>query len=145
MSDRIFGSILIVLALALFVSATQLESPFFADPLGPKNFPFIVSGAALICSLAMIIKPDKDPLWPNIKTLIKLFTALVILILYAFSLKNFGFLLPTALASAALSYLIKPNVFRSSSTGIILSLSLFVIFKFGLGLSLFPFPKFLIG
>ena len=145
MSDRIFGSILIVLALALFVSATQLESPFFADPLGPKNFPFIVSGAALICSLAMIIKPDKDPLWPNIKTLIKLFTALVILVLYAFSLKNFGFLLPTALASAALSYLIKPNVFRSSSTGIILSLSLFVIFKFGLGLSLFPFPKFLIG
>ena len=145
MSDRIFGSILIVLALALFVSATQLESPFFADPLGPKNFPFIVSGAALICSLAMIIKPDKDPLWPNIKTLIKLFTSLVILVLYAFSLKNFGFLLPTALASAALSYLIKPNVFRSSSTGIILSLSLFVIFKFGLGLSLFPFPKFLIG
>ena len=145
MSDRIFGSILIVLALALFVSATQLESPFFADPLGPKNFPFIVSGAALVCSLAMIIKPDKDPLWPNIKTLIKLFTALVILVLYAFSLKNFGFLLPTALASAALSYLIKPNVFRSSSTGIILSLSLFVIFKFGLGLSLFPFPKFLIG
>tara|TARA_A100001011_G_scaffold102535_1_gene108231 strand:- start:6160 stop:6597 length:438 start_codon:yes stop_codon:yes gene_type:complete len=144
-SDRIFGSILIVLALALFVSATQLESPFFADPLGPKNFPFIVSGAALVCSLAMIIKPDKDPLWPNIKTLIKLFTALVILVLYAFSLKNFGFLLPTALASAALSYLIKPNVFKSSSTGIILSLSLFVIFKFGLGLSLFPFPKFLIG
>ena len=145
MSDRIFGFILIVLALALFVSATQLESPFFADPLGPKNFPFIVSGAALVCSLAMIIKPDKDPLWPNIKTLIKLFTALVILVLYAFSLKNFGFLLPTALASAALSYLIKPNVFKSSSTGIILSLSLFVIFKFGLGLSLFPFPKFLIG
>ncbi len=145
MSDRIFGSILIVLALALFVSATQLESPFFADPLGPKNFPFIVSGAALVCSLAMIIKPDKDPFWPNIKTLIKLFTALVILVLYAFSLKTFGFLLPTALASAALSYLIKPNVFKSSSTGIILSLSLFIIFKFGLGLSLFPFPKFLIG
>tara|TARA_Y200000002_G_C22613479_1_gene634913 strand:- start:366 stop:803 length:438 start_codon:yes stop_codon:yes gene_type:complete len=144
-SDRIFGSILTVLALALFVSATQLESPFFADPLGPKNFPFIVSGAALVCSLAMIIKPDKDPFWPNIKTLIKLFTALVILVLYAFSLKTFGFLLPTALASAALSYLIKPNVFKSSSTGIILSLSLFIIFKFGLGLSLFPFPKFLIG
>ena len=106
MSDRIFGSILTILALTFFVSATQLESPFFADPLGPKNFPFIVSGAALICSLTMIIKPDKDPSWPDIKTLIKLFTALIVLILYAFSLKTFGFLLPTALASAALSYLI---------------------------------------
>ena len=145
MSDRIFGSILTVLALALFVSATQLESPFFADPLGPKSFPFIVSGAALICALSMIIKPDKDPLWPSIKTLIKLFTAIVILVLYALSLKTFGFLFPTALASASLSYLIQPNFFKSSSTGIVLSLSLFIIFKFGLGLSLFPFPKFLMG
>jgi|TARA_Y100000991_G_scaffold198995_1_gene170442 putative tricarboxylic transport membrane protein len=144
-SDRIFGSVLTVLALALFVSATQLESPFFADPLGPKSFPFIVSGAALVCSLVIIIKPDMDPLWPDIKTLIKLLIALVVLVLYAFSLKNFGFLLPTALASAALSYLIQPSVFKSSATGIILSLSLFIIFKFGLGLSLFPFPKFLIG
>ena len=145
MSDRIFGSILTALALTFFVSATQLESPFFADPLGPKNFPFIVSGAALICSLIMIINPDKDPVWPGMKTLIKLFTALVVLVLYAFSLKTLGFLLPTALASAALSYLIQPNVYKSSATGIILSLSLFIIFKFGLGLSLFPFPRFFIG
>ena len=145
MSDRIFGSILTILALTFFVSATQLESPFFADPLGPKNFPFIVSGAALICSLTMIIKPDKDPLWPDAKTLIKLFTALIVLILYAFSLRTFGFLLPTALASAALSYLIQPSIFKSSATGLILSLSLFTIFKFGLGLSLFPFPRFIIG
>ena len=145
MSDRIFGSILTMLALTLFVSATNLESPFFADPLGPKNFPFIVSGAALICSLTMIIKPDKDPSWPDIKTLIKLFTALIVLILYAFSLKTFGFLLPTAFASAALSYLIQPSIFKSSATGIILSLSFFVIFRFGLGLRLVPFPRFLIG
>ena len=145
MSDRIFGSILTILALTFFVSATQLESPFFADPLGPKNFPFIVSGAALICSLTMIIKPDKDPLWPDIKTIIKLFTALIVLILYAFSLKTFGFLLPTTLASAALSYLIQPSFYKSSATGLILSLSLFTIFKFGLGLSLFPFPRFIIG
>ena len=145
MSDRIFGSILTILALTFFVSATKLESPFFADPLGPKNFPFIVSGAALICSLTMILKPDKDPLWPDIKTIIKLFIALIVLILYAFSIKTFGFLLPTALASAALSYLIQPSFYKSSATGLILSLSLFTIFKFGLGLSLFPFPRFIIG
>ena len=145
MSDRIFGSILTILALTFFVSATKLESPFFADPLGPKNFPFIVSGAALICSLTMILKPDKDPLWPDTKTIIKLFTALIVLILYAFSLKTFGFLLPTALASAALSYLIQPSFYKSSATGLILSLTLFPIFKFGLGLSLFPFPRFIIG
>jgi putative tricarboxylic transport membrane protein len=91
-SDRIFGSILTILALTFFVSATQLESPFFADPLGPKNFPFIVSGAALICSLTMIIKPDKDPLWPDIKTIIKLFIALIVLILSLslFTIFKFG-------------------------------------------------------
>ena len=43
MSDRIFGLIIAVVALAFFASATQLEQPFFADPLGPKAFPYLIS------------------------------------------------------------------------------------------------------
>ena len=39
MSDRITGFVVAVLALAFFASASQLEQPFFADPLGPKAFP----------------------------------------------------------------------------------------------------------
>jgi putative tricarboxylic transport membrane protein len=38
MSDRITGLIVSVLALAFFAGASQLEMPFFADPLGPRDF-----------------------------------------------------------------------------------------------------------
>ena len=48
MSDRLTGLIVLVVALAFFASATQLEMPFFSDPLGPKAFPMLISGVAII-------------------------------------------------------------------------------------------------
>ena len=48
MSDRLTGFIVLVVALAFFASATQLEMPFFSDPVGPKTFPMLVSGLAII-------------------------------------------------------------------------------------------------
>ena len=145
MSDRIFGLILTALALALFASATQLESPFFADPVGPKTFPMLIAGAALLSALVMISLPDQEPNWPNFLTLKKLGLALLVLVFYALTLKPLGFLLPTALASAILSFQISPKLVGSVATGIGLSAGLFCIFKFGLGLSLFPFPRVLFG
>tara|TARA_A100001011_G_scaffold330939_1_gene357071 strand:- start:53 stop:490 length:438 start_codon:yes stop_codon:yes gene_type:complete len=144
-SDRIFGLTLTIIALAFFASATMLESPFFADPLGPKTFPYLVSCAALISGLAIIIFPDPEPSWPNLQTTKKLLAALLVLILYALSLKPFGFLIPTMVASGTLSFQISPKITTSLTTGILLSIVLFIIFKFGLGLSLFPFPKFFYG
>ena len=64
MSDRITGFFVAVLALAFFASASQLEQPFFADPLGPKAFPMVVAGVAMVAAILMIIKPDAEPNWP---------------------------------------------------------------------------------
>ena len=38
-SDRIFGLVVLVVALAYIASATQIETSFLADPVGPKPFP----------------------------------------------------------------------------------------------------------
>jgi putative tricarboxylic transport membrane protein len=141
-SDRIFGLTLTIVALAFFASATVLESPFFADPLGPKTFPYLISTASLLCTLAIIIFPDKEPSWPTFKTFRKLISAFFVLIFYAYSLKPFGFLVPTAIASAILSFQISPKISSSLVTGVSLSIALFFIFKFGLGLSLFALPTF---
>jgi putative tricarboxylic transport membrane protein len=56
-----------------------------------------------------------------------------------------GFLIPTALASAAIGYLIEPKPAQSLIMGAALAVLLFVIFKYGLGLGLVAFPKALIG
>ena len=145
MSDRLTGLIVLIVALAFFASATQLEMPFFSDPLGPKAFPMLISGVAVISAIFLITKPDKEPEWPTLATFYKLLFATLILILYAYLLKPLGFLIPTALNASALSYQIKPDIKLSLITGLCLSFALFFIFRYGLGLGLYAFPKSLIG
>ena len=141
MSDRLFGFTTAILALAFFASAYQLESPFFADPVGPKTFPYIIAAIAFISGSVMIMTPDPNPKWPNLSTLLKLLFAIAVLVSYALTLRPAGFLIPTAIAAGILSYQITPNSSAATITGILLSISLFVIFKYFLGLGLFPFPR----
>ena len=61
--------------------------------------------------------------------------------MYALSLKPFGFLMPTAVAAAILSYQISPRIRPAVLAGLSLSIGLFVIFKYALGLGLTPFPR----
>ena len=145
MSDRITGLILAVLALAFAAGASQLEEPFFADPLGPKAFPLLVSAVAFLAGATMVMRPDAEPAWPGLATLTRLAIATIILVSYAHALKPLGFLLPTAIASAALSYQIRPRAGQSVVIGLALSAGLFVIFKYALGLGLFALPRWLMG
>lgn len=141
MSDRIVGAAVVLIALAFFISAGQLETPFFADPLGPKTFPRIVAAVAALCGLVMILSPDESPDWPAASVLARLGLAVIVLVAYAYALKPLGFLLPTALAASLLSYQIKPRVLGAVLTGALLAAILFLIFKYALGLSLFAFPR----
>ena len=141
MSDRLFGFTTSILALAFFASAYQLESPFFADPVGPKTFPYLIASIAFISGAVIILLPDQNPKWPNFATLLKLILAVIILVSYALTLKPAGFLVPTAVAASVLSYQINPKIWTSTITGVLLSIFLFIIFKYFLGLGLFPLPR----
>ena len=145
MSDRITGFIFAVLALAFAAGASQLEMPFFADPLGPMAFPFMISGIGFIASASLVFKPDEEPSWPRLATLIRLITAAAILIAYAYSLKPLGFILPTAIASALLSYQIRAEAMKNAIIGLGLSVGLYIIFKHGFGLGLYAIPRWMLG
>ena len=145
MSDRVAGLLVVVLALAFFVGASHLEDPFIPDPVGPGKFPMLISATAILAGLIIILKPDAEPKWPKLATLGRLAFTAIVLILYAYALKPLGFILPTAIAAATMSYQIKARTRASALIGCALSTSLFVIFKFALGLSLFAWPRWLIG
>lgn len=144
-SDRIFGLVALMVALAYVASATQIQTSFLSDPIGPKAFPILVGAVAAICSLVLIVRPDPDPEWPDTRTWGSLLIAVIVLVGYAFALKPMGFLIPTAITAAILSYQISPRAMPAALSGLGLSVGLFVLFKFALGLSLVPFPKGLIG
>ena len=140
-SDRIFGLVMLFLALAYMASATQIQTSFLADPVGPRAFPLLVGGVAALSCLVMILRPDPDPAWPTGRSFLSICLAVLVLVGYAFALKPLGFVIPTAMAAGILSYQISPRPLAAALSGVGLSLGLFVLFKFALGLSLIGFPK----
>jgi putative tricarboxylic transport membrane protein len=141
MSDRIFGLVIVAVALGFIQSATQIQASIHSDPLGPKSFTYIVGGLLALCGLALVMTPDADPVWPGLVSIAKLLIAVAVLVAYTYALRPFGFLIPTALAAGLLSYQIEPRAKAAALTGLGLSIGLFIIFKFALGLGLVALPK----
>lgn len=144
-SDRIFGLVVVMGALAFFAGALQIQTSFLSDPVGPRVFPLLIAASALLCGLVLIAKPDAEPEWPALAAWGNMAIALVVLVSYALLIGPMGFLASTALAAAGVSYLIEKNARTAALTGLGLSLVLFVIFKYGLGLGLFAFPRAWMG
>ena len=141
-SDRIFGLVVILGALAYIASAFQIQTSFLSDPMGSKTFPIILGCVAILCGLVMIVKPEEEVEWPNAAAIFKLVIAAVVMIAYAYALKPLGFLIPTTLAAGLLSFLITPRIVFNILSGIGLAVGLFVLFRYALGLeTLQAIPK----
>ncbi len=141
MSDRLFGLTAILVALGYIFSATSIQTSFLSDPVGPKSFPYAVGGLAVLAALAIVIKPDDDPEWPSLATFGRLLIAVMVLVGYAYTLTPLAFVIPTAVTAGLLSYQIRPRALPAALTGVGLSVGLFILFKFALGLGLYAFPR----
>jgi putative tricarboxylic transport membrane protein len=133
-ADRIFGLITLITAVAYLAAATQIQTNIFSGEFLPKLFPLIIGVVAALCSLSMIFKPDPDPDWPVTGTWLSMAVAVLVLAVYAVLLTPLGFVLPTMFAAGIISYQISPRVMPAVASGVGLSLGLFVLFKYALGL-----------
>jgi putative tricarboxylic transport membrane protein len=140
-SDRIFGLVVLCVALAFIASAFQVQTSFLSDPVGPKSFPILIGSVAAICSLVMILRPDPEPGWPGMRTFAALGIAVAVLVVYAYALKPLGFIIPTLIGASILSFQIHPRPLPALLAGAGLSVGLFGLFKFVLGLGLIAFPS----
>ena len=140
-ADRIFGLVMILVALGYLFSATQIQTSFLSDPVGPRIFPYLIGATVILCSLVLVLRPDADAEWPGLATLLQLAIALAVLIGYSTAVRPLGFLIPTAIAAGVLSYQINPKPVQALATGIGLSVGLYVLFKVVLGLGLQGFPR----
>lgn len=139
-SDRIFGLLVMALALAYMAGALNIKRGLMSDPLGPTAFPLLVGAVAFLCGAAIAARPDPEPEWPHPATLFHLALAAVVMVAYAYALIPFGFLIPTALAAGVVSFQITPRWRQAAMAGVGLSVGLLAIFRFILGLGLKPWP-----
>ena len=136
MSDRIFASICIALAVLMGWGATIIEESFIQDPLGPKAFPLVIALVLAACGVAMFLSPDEDPVWPHRRKQIQLLWTIGAMILYVQFLPVVGFLVATAIGAGFLSWQLGASVKQACWGGFSISVSIYVVFKLILGLSL---------
>ena len=136
MSDRLFGGITLLVALAFIAGATQIEAALIFDSLGPSAFPIIIGVLLAISSVYLILRPDPEPDWPAARRVVEIVLALVVMLAYTFLLEPLGFVLATALAAGLLSWRLGAPPAIAGISGVGIAVGIYVVFHLILGLSL---------
>ncbi len=137
LGDRILGLGLLVLAVAYGWVAQQWPEPFGGvETVGPETFPTILSVVLVAGSLYLMIKPDPDAQWPLGKSALELVISVLVLVVYAMLLEPLGFIIATTLAVGTLSWRMGAAPKRAFLTGLASAIVVFVLFNYGLSLSL---------
>ena len=140
MNDRVFGVLTILLSIFYIFSAYIIEESFISDPVGPKKFPYIVAFFLIASSLFLIVKPDIKPKWPQFGKIIEILVTALILVIYAIFLPIIGFVFSTFFASSFISWRLGAKLSSAFVAGAIISVSIFILFRKVLGLSLATGP-----
>ncbi|QTP54851.1 tripartite tricarboxylate transporter TctB family protein [Billgrantia sulfidoxydans] len=136
-NDRIFGVLLIVLAVAYGWGASQFPEPFGgAEGIAPGTFPTLLAVVLGLSSLYLIVRPDPDNAWPWSRTGVELIVAVVVLVLYAMLLEPLGFILSTTLAIGTLCWRMGAKVLNAYLVGAASGVVVFLLFNFALDLAL---------
>jgi len=140
MNDRVFGVFTLLLSIFYIFSAYIVEESFISDHIGPKTYPYIVSFFLISSSLFLIFKPDVKPIWPSFGKIIEILMTALILIMYAVFLPVIGFVFSTFFASSFISWRLGAKLSSAFMAGAIISITIFVLFRKILGLSLATGP-----
>lgn len=136
-TDRVFGVLLLILAVTYGYEATKFPVPFGGqESVGPETFPILLSIILAIGSIYMIVKPDEDAKWPAVSMLLELGVVCLVLVLFAFGLEHIGFVLSATPAVAFLCWRMGATPVKSLLTGAITSVVIYVLFTQVLELAL---------
>lgn len=137
--DRIAGALLLVVA----VAAWWLSHGFtggFGQVMGPGDFPRLVSLPLGGLALYLVVRPGVNQRWPRRAALLKQLALLVLLMSYAGLIGPLGFL-PTALITVSLLIRLFGARWRQALPfGVLLTLGLYLLFEFVLGMPLPDMP-----
>lgn len=136
MSDRIMGGVGLLLAAFFIWQATLIQESFISDPVGPKIFPIIIGGLVGLSSLAIFLKPDDEPEWPDFSRLFEVGLTVAVMVAYAYALPSAGFVVSTAVAAGYLSWRLGTPPVRAAVAGAVIAIGIYVVFHLILGLSL---------
>ena len=135
LSDRIAGTIVLVLAIWYWWVASQFPASF-GDPVGAATFPQMVAVPTGLFALYLIVRPDPDPVWVRVPAIWKQIITVAILLAYPPVIIPLGYPLATFFGATALSRVLGGTWLAAVGTGLVTGGGLFIIFDRLLGLPL---------
>lgn len=137
LADRLLGLAMLLLAVAYGYGAQQFEEPFgMAETIGPEAFPTILSVILGLAGLALLVKPQAGQRWPDTRTWLDIILVLIALIAFALLLEVAGFIISATLFSFFVSWRMGARAIKALIIGFCYSIGLFMLFNYGLDLSL---------
>lgn len=123
MADRIFAAITLLVVMAYgWVAFMMIKAPFQYDPLGPESWPRILSIAAGLCCLWIIVKPTVNAFDITRHTLVRVSLMTLFLVGYAYLFEHAGFIISTALYCGASARLLGGTIKQAVIFGLATSL-----------------------
>lgn len=135
-SDRIFAVLWALVLIWYGYTASQLTVEFSYEPVGPKAFPLLLTVLMAVCVAYLLIKPDRDPHWPERTLIVKLAAMILALAVYGAFFVDLGFIPATALMTLVVGRLYDGRWLASAITGVLLSVGLYLLFEYVLDVAL---------
>lgn len=136
MMDRIFSGVWLCVCIGIAVSIWQMQVPFSYEPVGPKAFPLLLAALMALCSIALIVRPDHQPVDVNPALVGKGAALIGVLLSYALLFSTIGFVVSTALMVVAVSRIFQGSWKTSAVTSVTIALVTFLLFDSVLEVSL---------
>lgn len=137
MSDgRRWAVALGALGAAAGLAALRFRVAFVTDPLGPRAFPWLAAALLVGAAVGLARHPGDDATWPASDARRRLTGVVAALLAWSFVLPLLGFVAATTLLLAALGRLFGSGWIPGLGAGLAVSGVLYLLFAWGLGLSL---------
>lgn len=146
MSQRILGAILLAICIALTIVAWDYRAPFSYEPVGPRAYPLLLLGLLIGGTLYLLFKPVSDVVVEKIghdedvpmdrQMLIKVSACVLLLVAYAALFEKLGFVLSTLPFGFFIARLYGARWWQGAVTGILASISLYLLFDYALDVPL---------
>lgn len=136
-NDRGLGLAGLILAVAYGWHAQKLQvASAGVGAIGPGAFPTLLAIGLAIASLYFMVKPDADQKWPAMRTFAEIIGVFVALVVFVLILESVGFIIAAGLVIWFLSWRMGAAIKSSALVGAATAVTMFVLFNYGLELSL---------
>ncbi len=136
LGDRIAGAVLVALGIGVALDASTFEVAFLTDPVGPKALPLLAASIFVVSGGILLARPGSPHAWPKRAVLLRMAGAVVTFAAYAAILAPLGFTVATTVAVGSLSMLFGGPWKKSLAAALTLSVVLWYLFVWVLGLPL---------